>query len=104
MSHHALLCPQIAELVLDNSRSADGEVDGLTDEFTELEFLSMVNVGLTSFAKLPSLPKLRKVSSPVSPHQRCIQTFSGGRRRLGLRSESTLCAWERSNEQGAFVL
>uniref|UniRef100_A0A3Q2VRR0 Acidic leucine-rich nuclear phosphoprotein 32 family member n=1 Tax=Haplochromis burtoni TaxID=8153 RepID=A0A3Q2VRR0_HAPBU len=52
---------EIAELVLDNSRSADGEVDGLTDEFTELEFLSMVNVGLTSFAKLPSLPKLRKL-------------------------------------------
>ncbi|XP_031607839.1 acidic leucine-rich nuclear phosphoprotein 32 family member E-like isoform X1 [Oreochromis aureus] len=52
---------EIAELVLDNSRSADGEVDGLTDEFTELEFLSMVNVGLTSLAKLPSLPKLRKL-------------------------------------------
>lgn len=53
---------QIAELVVDNSRSADGEVEGLTDEFTELEFLSMVNVGLNSLAKLPSLPKLRKVT------------------------------------------
>lgn len=46
---------------MDNSRSADGEVEGLTDGFTVLEFLSMVNVGLSSLAKLPSLPKLRKV-------------------------------------------
>ncbi|XP_026155683.1 acidic leucine-rich nuclear phosphoprotein 32 family member E isoform X1 [Mastacembelus armatus] len=52
---------EIVELVVDNSRSADGEVEGLTDEFTELQFLSMVNVALTSLAKLPSLPKLRKL-------------------------------------------
>ncbi|XP_014860306.1 PREDICTED: acidic leucine-rich nuclear phosphoprotein 32 family member E isoform X2 [Poecilia mexicana] len=52
---------EIVELVVDNSRSADGEVEGLTDEFTELEFLSVVNVGLSSLAKLPSLPKLRKL-------------------------------------------
>lgn len=53
---------QVAELVVDNCRSSDGEIEGLTDEFKELEFLSMVNVGLTSLAMLPSLPKLRKVS------------------------------------------
>lgn len=65
---------QIVELVVDNSRSADGEVEGLTDEFTELEFLSVVNVGLSSLAKLPSLPKLRKVSPPhLSPEP---QTFT----------------------------
>ncbi|MEQ2180475.1 hypothetical protein GOODEAATRI_001566 [Goodea atripinnis] len=52
---------EIVELVVDNSRSADGEVEGLTDEFTQLEFLSVVNVGLSSLAKLPSLPKLRKL-------------------------------------------
>uniref|UniRef100_A0A3Q2DMZ2 Acidic leucine-rich nuclear phosphoprotein 32 family member n=2 Tax=Cyprinodon variegatus TaxID=28743 RepID=A0A3Q2DMZ2_CYPVA len=52
---------EVVELVVDNSRSADGEVEGLTDEFTELEFLSVVNVGLSSLAKLPSLPKLRKL-------------------------------------------
>ncbi|KAF3706888.1 Acidic leucine-rich nuclear phosphoprotein 32 family member E [Channa argus] len=52
---------QIAELVVDNSRSTDGEIEGLTDEFTELEVLSLVNVGLNSLAKLPSLPKLRKL-------------------------------------------
>lgn len=49
---------------MDNCQSGDGEVEGLTDEYTELEVLSMVNVGLKSLAKLPSLPKLRKVSSP----------------------------------------
>ena len=55
---------QVAELVVDNCRSSDGEVEGLTDEYTELEILSMVNVGLSSLSKLPSLPKLRTVSSP----------------------------------------
>lgn len=52
---------EVAELVVDNCRSSDGEVEGLTDDFKELEFLSMVNVGLTSLAKLPALPKLRKL-------------------------------------------
>ncbi len=56
---------QVAELVVDNCRSSDGEIEGLTDEFKELEFLSMVNVGLTSLAKLPTLPKLRKVSQDI---------------------------------------
>lgn len=48
---------------MDNCQSGDGEVEGLTDEYTGLEVLSMVNVGLRSLCKLPSLPKLRKVSS-----------------------------------------
>uniref|UniRef100_A0A3Q3ACU3 Acidic leucine-rich nuclear phosphoprotein 32 family member n=1 Tax=Kryptolebias marmoratus TaxID=37003 RepID=A0A3Q3ACU3_KRYMA len=52
---------EVVELVVDNCRSGDGEVEGLTDEYTELEILSMVNVGLTSLSKLPSLPKLRKL-------------------------------------------
>uniref|UniRef100_A0A8C8EIP9 Acidic leucine-rich nuclear phosphoprotein 32 family member n=1 Tax=Oncorhynchus tshawytscha TaxID=74940 RepID=A0A8C8EIP9_ONCTS len=52
---------EVTELVVDNCRTSDGEVEGLTDDFKELEFLSMVNVGLTSLAKLPSLPKLRKL-------------------------------------------
>ncbi|XP_067367564.1 acidic leucine-rich nuclear phosphoprotein 32 family member E-like isoform X3 [Channa argus] len=62
---------EVAELVVDNCRSTDGEVQGLTDEYTELEILSMVNVGLTSLSKLPSLPKLRKLE--VSDN-----TISGG--------------------------
>ncbi|KAM9344295.1 acidic leucine-rich nuclear phosphoprotein 32 family member E-like [Pholidichthys leucotaenia] len=52
---------ELAELVVDNCRSSDGEVEGLTDEYVELEILSMVNVGLSSLSKMPSLPKLRKL-------------------------------------------
>ncbi|KAG7283788.1 hypothetical protein CRUP_034412 [Coryphaenoides rupestris] len=49
------------ELVLDNCRSHDGELQGLTDEFEELEFLSTINVGLTTVAHLPKLTKLKKL-------------------------------------------
>uniref|UniRef100_A0A3Q2V8M5 Acidic leucine-rich nuclear phosphoprotein 32 family member n=1 Tax=Haplochromis burtoni TaxID=8153 RepID=A0A3Q2V8M5_HAPBU len=62
---------EVAELVVDNCRSSDGEVEGLTDDYTGLEILSMVNVGLSSLSKLPSLPKLRKLE--VSDN-----TISGG--------------------------
>lgn len=55
-----LMCGQVVELVLEDCQSS--EVEGLTDEYTELEILSMVSIGLTSLAKLPKLPKLRKVS------------------------------------------
>ncbi|XP_070777435.1 acidic leucine-rich nuclear phosphoprotein 32 family member E isoform X7 [Enoplosus armatus] len=67
---------EIAELVVDNSRSADGEVEGLTDAFTELEFLSMVNVGLSSLAKLPSLPKLRKLELSDNNLSGSLETLS----------------------------
>lgn len=60
-----MCCFQLAELVVDNCRSGDGEVEGLTDEYLELEILSMANVGLNSLSKLPSLPKLRKVCVPL---------------------------------------
>lgn len=53
---------QVKELVLDNCRSYEGKIEGLTDEFEELEFLSTINVGLTSVANLPKLNKLKKVS------------------------------------------
>lgn len=53
---------QVKELVLDNCRSIEGKIEGLTDEFEELEFLSTINVGLTSVANLPKLNKLKKVS------------------------------------------
>ncbi|KAF5925311.1 hypothetical protein HPG69_001755 [Diceros bicornis minor] len=51
---------QVKELVLDNCRSNEGKIEGLTDEFEELEFLSTINVGLTSVANLPKLNKLKK--------------------------------------------
>ncbi|EGW04332.1 Acidic leucine-rich nuclear phosphoprotein 32 family member A [Cricetulus griseus] len=50
----------VKELVLDNCRSIEGKIKGLTDEFEELEFLSTINVGLTSIANLPKLNKLKK--------------------------------------------
>lgn len=61
-AHLALLSFQVKELVLDNCRSYEGKIEGLTDEFEELEFLSTINVGLTSVANLPKLNKLKKVN------------------------------------------
>ena len=58
------LChPQVRELVLDNCKSNDGKIEGLTAEFVNLEFLSLINVGLISVSNLPKLPKLKKVSA-----------------------------------------
>ncbi|OCT97611.1 hypothetical protein XELAEV_18009841mg [Xenopus laevis] len=51
----------VKELVLDNCRSDDGKIIGLTPEFENLEFLSMINVNLLSVANLPKLPKLKKL-------------------------------------------
>ncbi|MBN3289579.1 AN32A protein, partial [Polypterus senegalus] len=52
---------RVKELVLDNCRSNEGKIEGLTDEFEELEFLSTINVCLTSVANLPKLNKLKKL-------------------------------------------
>ncbi|KAM6186449.1 acidic leucine-rich nuclear phosphoprotein 32 family member D [Rhynchocyon petersi] len=51
----------VQELVLDNCKSNDGKIEGLTAEFVNLEFLSLINVGLISFSNLPKLPKLKKL-------------------------------------------
>ncbi|XP_074090595.1 acidic leucine-rich nuclear phosphoprotein 32 family member A [Macrotis lagotis] len=51
----------VKELVLDNCRTYDGKIKGLTDDFEELEFLSTINVGLSSVANLPKLNKLKKL-------------------------------------------
>ncbi|XP_053574474.1 acidic leucine-rich nuclear phosphoprotein 32 family member A isoform X2 [Bombina bombina] len=51
----------VKELVLDNCRSSEGKIEGLTDEFEELEFLSTINVCLSSVANLPKLNKLKKL-------------------------------------------
>lgn len=50
---------QIKELNLDNCRSTN--IVGLTDEFCNLEILSLINVGLTSLKGFPKLPNLRKL-------------------------------------------
>eukprot|EP00063_Salmo_salar_P090173 XP_014065008.1 PREDICTED: acidic leucine-rich nuclear phosphoprotein 32 family member B-like isoform X3 [Salmo salar] len=51
----------VRELVLDNCRSNEGKVKGLTEEFVNLEFLSLINVGLISVSNLPKLGKLKKL-------------------------------------------
>uniref|UniRef100_F7A9Q6 U2A'/phosphoprotein 32 family A C-terminal domain-containing protein n=1 Tax=Ciona intestinalis TaxID=7719 RepID=F7A9Q6_CIOIN len=51
---------QIEDLILDNCRSA-GEPEGLTDEFTSLKKLSMINTGITSLKGFPALPALKKL-------------------------------------------
>ncbi|XP_022908518.1 acidic leucine-rich nuclear phosphoprotein 32 family member A [Onthophagus taurus] len=49
----------IKELNLDNCRSTS--IVGLTDEFCNLESLSLINVGLTSLKGFPRLPNLKKL-------------------------------------------
>lgn len=61
-SSYFCLYPQVRELVLDNCKAMDGKIEGLTDEFVNLEFLSLISVGLFSVSDLPKLPKLKKVS------------------------------------------
>uniref|UniRef100_A0A673WDK4 Acidic leucine-rich nuclear phosphoprotein 32 family member n=1 Tax=Salmo trutta TaxID=8032 RepID=A0A673WDK4_SALTR len=51
----------VRELVLDNCRSNEGKIEGLTEEFVNLEFLSLINVGLLSVSNLPRLGKLKKL-------------------------------------------
>uniref|UniRef100_A0A8C7WY78 Acidic leucine-rich nuclear phosphoprotein 32 family member n=1 Tax=Oryzias sinensis TaxID=183150 RepID=A0A8C7WY78_9TELE len=58
-NHLSLLL--VHELVLDNCRSGDGKMEGITEEFSNLEVLSLINVGLTSMAGIPKLDKLKKV-------------------------------------------
>ncbi|XP_040276362.1 acidic leucine-rich nuclear phosphoprotein 32 family member B-like [Bufo bufo] len=52
---------EVKEMVLDNCRSDDGKITGLTVEFVNLEFLSMINSNLVSVANIPKLEKLRKM-------------------------------------------
>lgn len=52
---------EIKELVLDNCHSNDGKMEGITEEFSNLETLSLINVGLTSVAEIPKLDKLKKL-------------------------------------------
>uniref|UniRef100_A0AAY5KUR6 Acidic leucine-rich nuclear phosphoprotein 32 family member n=1 Tax=Esox lucius TaxID=8010 RepID=A0AAY5KUR6_ESOLU len=51
----------VHELVLDNCRSNEGKMEGITEEFENLELLSLINVGLMSVSNIPKLPKLKKL-------------------------------------------
>jgi hypothetical protein len=50
---------EITELNLDNCRST--QVVGLTDEFVNLESLSLINVGLTTLKGFPALSNLKRL-------------------------------------------
>ena len=50
---------QVVELNLDNCRAT--QVEGLTEAYTALETLSMINVGLVSLKGFPKLEGLKKV-------------------------------------------
>jgi hypothetical protein len=55
------LVSQVQELVLDNCRSNEGKMEGVTEEFENLELLSLINVGLINVSNIPKLGKLKKV-------------------------------------------
>uniref|UniRef100_A0A8C5EVG1 Acidic leucine-rich nuclear phosphoprotein 32 family member n=1 Tax=Gouania willdenowi TaxID=441366 RepID=A0A8C5EVG1_GOUWI len=52
---------RVVELVLEDCVSSDGHVHGLTDDFTQLELLSITSASLSSLSNLPPLPTLRKM-------------------------------------------
>ena len=51
---------QITELNLDNCRAT--QIEGLSDDFRNLESLGLINVGLTTLKGFPNLPSLKRVS------------------------------------------
>lgn len=50
---------EIKELNLDNCKST--AIEGLTDKFTALETLSLINVGLVTLKNFPALPNLKRL-------------------------------------------
>jgi len=50
---------EIQELNLDNTRAT--QIEGLTDEYTALESLSLIKIGLTSLKGFPKLPNLQRL-------------------------------------------
>ncbi|KAK6288357.1 hypothetical protein J4Q44_G00389450 [Coregonus suidteri] len=51
----------VQELVLDNCRSDEGKMEGITEDFDNLELLSLINVGLVDVSNIPKLGKLKKL-------------------------------------------
>jgi len=50
---------EVYELNLDNCRAT--QITGITDEFTKLEYLSLINVGLTTLKGFPTLHSLKRL-------------------------------------------
>ncbi len=60
---------QVHELILDNSKpGAFGQIEGLSDQFENLEILSIMGCSLTGLKTFPKLPKLRKVFTTHPQH------------------------------------
>lgn len=66
---------KITELILDNCRSTN--IEGLTDSFTALEVLSLINVGLVSLKNFPKLPALRKLELSDNRIQNALSHLTG---------------------------
>lgn len=66
---------KITELILDNCRSTN--IEGLTDSFTALEVLSLINVGLVSLKSFPKLPALRKLELSDNRIQNTLSHLTG---------------------------
>uniref|UniRef100_A0A2K6ECC2 Acidic leucine-rich nuclear phosphoprotein 32 family member n=1 Tax=Macaca nemestrina TaxID=9545 RepID=A0A2K6ECC2_MACNE len=50
------------------SRSNEGKLEGLTDDFEELEFLSTINVGLASISNLPKVSGCLEILAEKCPN------------------------------------
>jgi len=64
---------EVRELILDNSKAT--QIEGLTDEYENLESLSIIAVGLTSLKGLPKLNKLRKLELSDNRLSNGLQTL-----------------------------
>lgn len=64
----------IIELNLDNCRSTN--IVGLSDEFSSLESLSLINVGLTSLKGFPVLPNLKKLELSDNRISACLNLLT----------------------------
>lgn len=87
--------PQITELILDNCRSTS--IVGLTDDFTALETLSLINVGLTTLKGFPALPALRKLElsdNRISAGLQHLATSSAKLTHLNLSGNKIKCLEE----------
>lgn len=58
---------QLPDLVLNGINSSD--ISGITESFTQLKKLEIVNCALKSVSGLPSLPSLKTVSQDVIIHK-----------------------------------
>jgi len=85
---------QIQDLNLDNCRAT--QIEGLTDEFTNLTTLSLINVGLTTLKGFPNLASLRKVSAVIfqryhTHKHRCLPRDASAERGDATVSRLSVC-------------